>query len=80
MAFVNNKLKFIPPIESFLNPVSLSNTPIPLSDRAEHVGVIRESSDIFPHILLGTLLVLVLILPAFGPMLGLKCAFAPLSF
>ena len=51
IAFVNIKLKNIPPIESFLNPVSLSNTKIQLSDRAEHVGVIRESTDIFPHIL-----------------------------
>ena len=51
VAFVNPKLKNIPPIEAFLNPVSLSNTKIPLSNRAEHVGVIRESTDIFPHIL-----------------------------
>ena len=34
-----------------MNPISLSNTLIPLSDRAEHVGVIRQSSEIFPHIL-----------------------------
>ena len=31
--------------------MSLSNTNILLSNRAEHVGVIREWSDIFPHIL-----------------------------
>ena len=34
-----------------MNPIHLSNTLIPLSDKAEHVGVIRHSSDIFPHIL-----------------------------
>ena len=34
VAFVNNKLKYILPIESFLNPVSLSNSLIPLSNSA----------------------------------------------
>merc|ERR1712240_391886 len=48
VAFVNNKLKHIPPIEPFLNPVSLSNATIPLSNKAEHVGIIRDSLDIFP--------------------------------
>ena len=51
VAFVNNKLKNIPPIEVVLNPVSLSNTQILLSKKAEHIRVIRESSNIFPHIL-----------------------------
>merc|ERR1712240_563844 len=34
----------IPPLESFLNPVSLSNATIPLSDKAEHVGIINKTN------------------------------------
>ena len=51
VAFINNKFKNIPPIESFLNLVSFSNTIFPISQKAEHVGIIRDSSAIFPHIL-----------------------------
>ena len=51
VAFTNNKLAHIPPIESVLNPISISNTTVPLSKCAEHVGIIRDSQSNFPHIL-----------------------------
>ena len=51
VAFTDPKLAHIPQIESFLCPLTISAKVIPLSQSADHVGIIRDSVSIFPHIL-----------------------------
>ena len=51
VAFVNKTLSEIPPIEYHIAPITISGKKIPLSQSAEHVGVIRDCRSIFPHLL-----------------------------
>ena len=51
IAFTDPKLAHIPQIESFLTPITISDKVIPLSHTADHVGIVRNSTSISPHIL-----------------------------
>ena len=50
VAFNDNKLAHLLPLESFLNLISISNSIVPLKSHAEHIGVICDSCSIFLHI------------------------------